>query len=252
MTPCNQHLSRRIAIAVVCAVVLPSFAVQQETLRAAASTAWNMPFGDFEGERMVGGIYFDLYKAIAQKTGLTLLPVVLPRKRVEEAVANGEIDLRCYLNPAWTSTPDAYVWSKPLFSLQDVLFGHEGTPKPLAVKDIPRGTKVSTVLGYRYPTLDPLFARGDLRRDDSVDEEKVLLKMSMGRTLYGVTKSNALDWYRRKTPAHQLAAWRLVVDDAEVYCAVPKNASVPAARLLDAIEDLRKTGRIDAILRNYR
>ena len=94
MTPCNQHLSRRIAIAVVCAVVLPSFAVQQETLRAAASTAWNMPFGDFEGERMVGGIYFDLYKAIAQKTGLTLLPVVLPRKRVEEAVANGEIDLR--------------------------------------------------------------------------------------------------------------------------------------------------------------
>ena len=77
--------------------------------------------------------------------------------------------------------------------------------------------------------------------------------MTAERTPYGVTKSHTLDWYnRRKTPAHQLAAWRLVVDDAEVYCAVPKNASVPAARLLDAIEDLRKTGRIDAILRNHR
>ena len=60
MAPCNQHLSRRIAIAVVCAVVLPSFAVQQETLRTAASTAWNMSFGDFEGERMVGVIYFEM------------------------------------------------------------------------------------------------------------------------------------------------------------------------------------------------
>lgn len=223
-----------------------------ETLRVSVSSAWNMPFGDVQSERIVGGIFFDLYRAVAQKTGLTLVPLVLPRKRIDGAVVSGDVDLRCYFNPKWTSTPELYEWSKPLFAIQDVLFGHAGTPEPRSLQDIPRGTTISTALGYHYPTLDPLFARGDLKRDDSVDEEKVLLKMTADRTPYGVTKSHALDWYKRQVPKHQLAPWRLVIDSAEVYCAVPKNASIPASRLLGAIEELRKSGRIDTILRTYR
>lgn len=234
------------------AVLAMSGVSAQDVLRVTASTAWNMPFGDIQNDRMVGGIFPDLYKAVAQKMGLPVFQVVLPRKRIEGAVANGEIDLRCYFNPKWTSTPDAYDWSKPLFPIQDVLFGHEGTPELRAVADLAKGTAISTTLGYTYPTLEPLFARGDLVRDDSVDEEKVLLKMTADRTPYGVTKSNALDWYRRSIPRHKLAPWRLVIDSAEVYCAVPKNAAIPAARTLGALEDLRKSGRIDAILRAYR
>ncbi len=169
----------------------------QETLRVSASSAWTMPYGDVQNDRLVGGIFFDLYKAVAQTAGLALYPVVLPRKRVDGAVANGDIDLRCYFNPKWTSMPNLYDWSKPLFSVQEVLFGHEGTPAPRSVQELPRGTAISAVLGYSYPTLDPLFARGDIKRDDSVDEEKVLLKMTAERTPYGVTKSHTLDWYKR-------------------------------------------------------
>ncbi|MDT8990251.1 transporter substrate-binding domain-containing protein [Curvibacter sp. APW13] len=224
----------------------------QDLLRASVSTAWNMPFGDVQGDRIHGGILFDLYKAIAQKAGLTLVPVVLPRKRIDGAVVNGEVDLRCYFNPKWTSTPDSYDWSKPLFPIQDVLFGHTGTAELRSVQDIERGTAISTVLGYSYPTLEPLLLRGDLKRDDSVDEEKVLLKMTADRTPYGVAKSIALDWYKRQVPHHQLAPWRLVIDSADVYCAVPRNTSIAAPRLLGAIEELRKSGRIDAILKAYR
>ncbi len=112
--------------------------------------------------------------------------------------------------------------------------------------------RISTSLGYTYPSLEPLFARGDAQRDDSVDEEKVLLKMTADRTPYGVTKSNALDWYRKSTPQHKLASWRLVLESADVHCAVPKNAAILASRTLAALEELRKTGRVDAILRTYR
>lgn len=211
-----------------------------------------MPYGEVENDHLVGGIFFDLYQAIAQKTGLALLPVVLPRKRIDGAVANGDIDLRCYFSPQWTSNPEFYAWSKPLFAIQDVLFGHEGTPELSALKDIAPGTAISTTLGYRYTALDPLFAQGQLQRDDSVDAEKVLRKMTVGRTLYGVSSGNALDWYKRQTPGHRLAAWRLVIDSTDLHCAVPKNGAVPAARLLGALEELRKAGRIDAILRSYR
>lgn len=230
----------------------PGPVAAQDVLRVSVSTAWNMPYGEVQNDRMLGGIFPDLYKAVAQKIGLAVFPVVLPRKRIEGAVANGEIDLRCYLNPQWTPAPDAYGWSKPLFPIQEVLFGHEGTPALRSVAELAKGTAVSTTLGYAYPTLESLFVRGDLVRDDSVDEEKVLLKMTADRTPYGVTKSTALDWYRRSVPRHKLAPWRLVIDSTEVYCAVPHNAAIAATRTLSALEDLRKSGRIDAIVRSYR
>lgn len=247
----SLQMLRRISLA-AWAVSAMSGVFAQEVLRVTVSTAWSMPYGDVQNDRMVGGIFPDLYKAVAQKMGLPVFPVVLPRKRIEGAVVNGEVDLRCYFNPKWTSTPDGYEWSRPLFTIQEVLFAHQGAPEPRALSDIPRGTPVSTTLGYTYPTLDGLFAHGDLQRDDSVDEEKVLLKMTADRTPYGVTKSTALDWYRKSVPRHKLAPWRLVIDSVDVYCAVPKNAAVAAARTLGALEDLRKSGRIDTILRAYR
>ena len=238
--------------AALLSTVLPVPAAAQDTLRVAASAAWNMPYGKIQGDRLVAGIVLDLYAALAQKSGLTLATVVLPRKRIDGAVANGEIDLRCHFNPQWTAQPQAYVWSKPLFTMNDVLFGREGTPALRSLQDIARGTLVSTTLGYRYPSLDALFESGELQRDDSVDEEKVLRKMTVGRTPYGVTNAHALDWYQREVPQHQLASWRLVVDSTPIHCAVPKAGALPAAVLLNALEELRKTGRIDAIVRAYR
>lgn len=230
----------------------PAHAAAQEVLRVAVSTSWILPYADVQGERLTGGIFADLYLAIAQRMQLRLESVVLPRKRIDAAVGKGEIDLRCYFNPQWTSAPQAYAWSKPLFTVENVLFAHQGTPELRALKDLPQGTPIGTALGYTYATLEPLFARGDALRDDASDEDKVLRKMTAKRTPYGVTNANALDWYRKNEPAHKLAPWRLVIDSTEVHCAVPHNAAIAAARTLEAVEDLRKSGRIEAILRAYR
>lgn len=251
MTP-RLKVARPVLALAWAAVALCPCAQAQGILRVSVSTSWNMPYAELQGEHLAGGIFSDLYKALAQKMALTLVPVVLPRKRIDGAVANGDIDLRCYFNPQWTPTPEVYEWGKPLFTIQDVLFGHTGKPEPQSVEDIARGTAISTTLGYSYPSLEPLFARGELKRDDSVDEEKVLLKMTVARTPYGVIKSNSLDWYRKTVPQHKLAPWRLVIDSTDVHCAVPKNSAVPAARTLGALEELRRSGRVDAILRAYR
>lgn len=172
----------------------------QTVLRVSASSSWNMPFADVMGDRLDTGILHDLYEAVAKKAGLTWIAVVLPRKRLDGAVVNGDVDLRCHFNPRWTKTPDLYFWSKPLFAHSDVLFGHERTPAARDLSMLPRGSRVSAVLGYAYPALEPAFAAGNLVREDAVDEEKVMLKMTAGRTAYGIVNSAALDWYHRKTP----------------------------------------------------
>jgi polar amino acid transport system substrate-binding protein len=228
------------------------FASAQTELRVSVSSSWHLPYADVKNGQLQSGILLDLYQAIGQRAGLSVVPVVLPRKRIDTAANNGEIDLRCQISPKWTAFASHYDWSKPLFMLRDVLIAPENAAALGSISGIPAGTLVSTTLGYAYPTLEAQFADGRLRRDDSVDEEKVLLKLTAKRTPYGVVNSLALDWYRKTTPSHQLAPWTLEIDRHPIHCAVPRSAAIPAARTLAAIEDLQKAGRIDAILSAYR
>ena len=224
----------------------------EEPLRFAASSAWAMPYGKFEADRLTGGILYDLARALEKPLNLPVSIVVLPRKRIDGAVLAGDVDLRCYSNPQWTAVPGEHVWSKTIFELSDVIFGNASVADPKNLQGLMQGVGVSTVLGYDYQSLNPLFTSGALKRDDAVDQEKVLLKLSMGRTPYGVSDGLALQWYIKNTPKHSLAAWRVTLSRNDFQCGVPKKGRIPAARILAALDELKKSGKIDEILRNYR
>lgn len=222
-----------------------------EVLRASASTSWNMPYASWQGEQLSGGIVFDLVHAIGKAVQMPVTFVPLPRKRIDAASLAGDIDLRCYSNPVWTDIPDQFQWSAALFDLSNVVFGTEKTPNPQTLAGLQPGALVSTVLGYRYPDLEPLFDGGRLRREDTPDQEKVMLKMSVARTPYAVSDPLHLLWYRRITPNHRLSSWTLTLSNHAFHCAVPKNGRIPAVRLLKGLEYLKKSGKIDAILQRY-
>lgn len=239
-----------------CALAAPGAVLAQSgsmaPIRSAANTSWSMPLARFEGEQLVGGIIFEIAQGVGEIVNRPVQQIPLPRKRVDGAALSGEIDLRCYLNPKWTDAASAFVWSDPLFEQTDVLFGNEGLPAPQAVSDIPYGSFVSAVLGYRYPALDAAFASGQLKREDTVDQDKVLLKLTAGRTPYGISNVLSFDWYRRTTPRHGLSDWRLLVGSASIHCAVPKASPLAAGPLIEALNTMKRSGRIEAILRNYR
>lgn len=211
-----------------------------------------MPYAKFEADRLTGGILFDLAQAIEKQMSIPVTFVVLPRKRIDGAVIAGEVDIRCYTNPQWTTVPDQHVWSKSLFDIVEVIFGGAGISEAANLGALPRGAAISTVLGYEYKQLDSLFASGSLKRDDAIDQEKVMLKLTAGRTPYGISEALALQWYMRTTPGHRLSNWRLPLSKNDFQCGVPKQGRVPAARILAALEELKRTGKVEDILRNYR
>lgn len=222
------------------------------TLRYSAVSSWNMPYGRIEGDQLVEGIMYDLAMAIEKQLQMPVTFVVISRKRVDAAALNGDIDLRCYMTPQWTELPDQYVWSGKLFEVTDVIFGGAGS-QPLSDLDgVPPGSIVSTVLGYGYPTLEPYFASGRLKREDAVDQEKVNLKMTAGRTPYGVSETLALNWYQRLTPMHRHSAWRLVLSRQDFQCGIPKKGTIAASRILKALEVMKKSNQFEAILNQYR
>ena len=221
-------------------------------IRYSVSTSLSMPYAMFEGEQLVGGIMFDLSKAIEKQLQTPVVYVVLPRKRIDAAVLQGDIDLRCYISPAFVDNPEQYAWSPGLFEISDVLFGTAGSVFPRSLDAIPAGSAVSTVIGYVYPALDSLFATGRLKRDDTVGQENVHLKMAAGRTPYGVGDSIALNWYEKETGFHGLSSWRLVISRRDFQCAIPKNGTADTGRLMKAFEALKKANQFEEILRRYR
>ena len=223
-----------------------------EVLRFAASSAWTSPYGRIENGRLVGGINFGLAKALGESLALPVVFVVLPRKRLDNAGLLGEFDLRCHLSPKWTDMREHYKWSGPLFELSDVVFGGQGVAQPEQLGEVANGALISTVLGYSYPKLEPLFSSGQLKRDDSVAQENVMLKVNVGRTPYGISDALTLDWFQRTNPNHHFASWRMPVSRDDFQCAVPLKGQLPASTIFKALEGLKSSGRIAKILRNFR
>lgn len=211
-----------------------------------------MPYGQIQENQLRGGILFDLAQALSQQLHMTTTFVVLPRKRIDGAALAGDIDVRCYVNPTWTSIPAHFTWSGSLFPISEILFGNTTVAPPHTLSDIPNGSSINTVLGFVYPALCPYFASGAFLRDDANDQEKVLRKTTAQHTNYGVSDVLALQWYLRTTPNHGIAPWKITVSKNDFQCAIPKNGKVPAEKVVDALRFLQKNGRLDAILRNYR
>jgi polar amino acid transport system substrate-binding protein len=251
-----RHAERSLIATGALAVLLVLGAMDaphaDEPMRFVLNEAQAAPLVLYEGDKPVGGIVYDIGKALGAALGIPVQFVNLPRKRIDAAAIAGDIDLRCYLNPAWTEFADQYVWSEILFGVSDVLVGGEQVPEPKSLADLPGKTRITTVLGYIYPTLAPLFDSGHAIRDDAADQEKVLLMVSGGRNPYAVSNSLGLAWYQRITPRHALASWRLELSRYDIHCAVPKKGAIPADTINDALAKLKADGEIEKILARYR
>jgi polar amino acid transport system substrate-binding protein len=243
--------ARTLVLCMALSVIAPVFA-QQEPLRFLASSSWTMPYGDIQADRIQGGIVFDMAQAIGESLKLPVSFLVMPRNRTDAAVIAGDVDVRCFSNPAWTKIPDQHVWTKSLFEAPDVIVGRANATPLTSLKQVPAGTPIGTVLGFVYPTLEDRLADGRLLRDNANDGEKNLLKLTVGRFNYAVSNSLMVDWYLRQSPTAEIAKWRFPLNIGEFYCGVVKTARTDPERILSAIERLKSGGRLEKILAKYR
>ena len=129
----------------------------------------------------------------------------------------------------------------------------EPSPAVGELSELPRGTRVGAVLGFVHPDIEPLLADGSLIRDDAVDQEKTLLKLSLARFQYAVTDSFNLDWYLKQIPNADLSKWQLPINRASpISCGVSKTARTDPAALVAAINRLRDSGAIAKIIARYK
>ena len=227
----------------------PAFAAERP-LRFSVTESWGMPLMRYEQGHAAGGILFDLHQRLAQKIGPDAEQLVLPRQRVQQVLERGEIDVRCYVNPAWIKESHyQYIWSLPFMVQRDLLVSrHDETTLPGSHS----GERIGTVLGFIYPTLEPQIASGLVQRDDARTQELALEKLEAGRYRFAVSNQLTLDWFNRgQTPARRLRPIGELAADL-ISCLVRDEPDVPTQRLLRAMVQMKQDGEFDAILARYR
>jgi hypothetical protein len=76
---------------------------EERPLRFSVSESWAMPMIHIEHGQATGGVLYDLQQRLAEKVGRRAEMLVRPRLRIQQMLVRGEIDVRCYVNPAWLS-----------------------------------------------------------------------------------------------------------------------------------------------------
>ncbi|MDB5997257.1 MAG: hypothetical protein JWP42_4393 [Pseudomonas sp.] len=220
-------------------------------LRFVVPDSWAMPMVQLERGQPTQGILHDVMVSLATQVGVPAEFHVLPRARVQNAMEHGEVDVRCYAAQSWLPNQSGdYIWSIPLWTQADVLISRHTSPDAVLPANLPR-QPIGTVLGYSYPTLQPLFNDDRLLREDARNQEQVLEKLLAGRYHYAVSNQWTLDWFnQRLLPDRQLQGVT-VLEQQSVGCYVRNDPDVPVQRILRTLLKMKMSGEIDDIIRLY-
>lgn len=222
----------------------------QPALRFAVSESWSMPLAEIDEHQPTSGILFDIMSSVARQVGRTAEFHVMPRMRIQTALENAEVDVRCYTSKAWiTPLKGNFLWSQPILIQRDLLLA-----SPLTVGPYPDqfdNEVVGTVLGYNYPELQHLFDRHNLVREDARNQEHVLRKLVAGRYNYAVSNELEMIWINRELPpAHRLKIVS-VITEQPAACVVRNDPAIPARQIVDTLQKMTESGEIQRIVERY-
>jgi polar amino acid transport system substrate-binding protein len=172
------------------------------------------------------GIAIDIINYVSKNLKLNSEIIELPRRRIDESLLDGTIDLVCYSNPAWTNNPETYKWSDPLGLVTDVIIRHKDAPKIKTFQDL-KGSTIGTVEGYRYGKAESLFESKFMIRSDFFSAEGMLERMQKGQIRYGIISKFLVDYYQigmAATPAQSIVNTGVIDSEYQIKCRMLKTS----------------------------
>lgn len=240
-------------------LTLPAAAMAGDppSIRIAYSDAESPPHliraANVEGAKIIGGLTKDFGDLLS--SALAMQPNFQPmsRKRVEFGLQRGEADLMCLYSPKWFSHPDWFDWSEPIWTQSDLLLAPaDQAQRYKQVEDL-AGKRVGATLGYRYPQLDPLFDKGAATRTDEIVIDSAFRLLKKGMVDVVVAAEPVVVYYLAQDPAaaSRYAVAPLELGKVETQCAVSKKGTVPVAKVNAALESLKRSGKLAALMQRY-
>ena len=222
-------------------------------LKVGMNVSWGKPFVfvDSKTGMPTKGIIIELANEILNEAEIKYEWVVLPRNRTEEKFLSGEVDIRVFLNPAWTSKPNEHEWSDEVFEDKNVVVLADKRKEVKSFEAI-KGKKIGAVLGYYYPQLDPYFNSGDLIRVNAETQDALLLMLDNKKIEHAVTSMLAAAYFKKeKSKNKHLGLSKIDIAIFPIHIAARKGQTETIKKINTAIAKLKKSKKIDRILKKY-
>jgi polar amino acid transport system substrate-binding protein len=248
----------RASLAAILALAEASVAAVAEAapLRISITEAWGPPFllSQTSPDAPRAGFIIDWYGALERELGQPLALSYAPPIRTKRRIRENLVDLRCFHSLEWDAEDDAsdYVeLAQTGLVIEERLIGPSDA-RPVATLADLDGRRIGTVLGYRYPLLEPAFAAGQARREDALTELAALQKQREGRTDFAVVRMSMFTWLQQLDSRWAgLSASPLVVARTPLHCGVRRDGALSIERLAAAQRRMVASGELDALLRRY-
>lgn len=226
--------------------------LQAKELRISASAYLSEPYTIYENGVLRAGLVKDIFDELGLELGVHIHYVDLPRKRVEAGLESGEIHIAPVAHPHWLSKDFSGDWTEPLFIMRELLVMQASSTLNYQGPADLKGLRIGTILGYHYPYVQPYFQSGATYRVD-VQRADQQVDMLLNRRIdaYIVHDISFRYFQKMDKRASLLRAVDLGNLEREISWAVSKKLPVPLDRLKAFVRGLKKSGRIEQMLKKY-
>jgi len=241
----------RLAVSALALVLVGHVWASEPPLRFAIAQSWSMPLVQIENGEAQGGILYDMMISLARQVGSPAEFYVIPRKRLQAAMENGHIDVRCYASQSWLPNLSGdYIWSVPVLEQRDILVAQASDDAPVDLSKL-HDERIGTVLGFLYPALEKSFASGALLRDDARNQQQVLEKLLAHRYRYAASNALSVNWLNHQLPADKQLHEVAEIQNLQLGCYVRDDPALPVQRVLRTLLRMKISGEIDDLVRRY-
>ncbi len=214
--------------------------------------SWPEPYAFFDQERsLTGGALREIIEEISKRMGVRAEYVYFSRNRADAAIEKGSAEVRCYINEAWATKPDLYLFTQPIFLTTNSVIWKKGRTPLTKMSDL-HGKTIGTVSGYIYKTVDDLFKSGKAKRSDLNNEGMNITLLMKDRINYAIVETASFKSSMTKKNDHILKDIEFFqIDSIPVKCGVLKK-NMGLFKLVDsAIEKMKQDGTIKTIATKY-
>ena len=203
--------------------------------------------------RLTGGLWKDLLDAAGKEMGMQVVYIPLARKRMELQLHSGQIDMVCNTNPAWWREPRLFRWSKNLSEQVERLVSPVSFQPSIQSVEQLAGLRIGTIIGYKYPQLEQVFAQGAQRIDQQQGNYQLRATVS-GVVDVAIVDELSYGWWQKNNThdARRIKQHPLIFSRLPLGCALSSRSAVSLEKLDQAITTLEKKGSLQAIHQPYR
>ncbi|MFZ6720147.1 substrate-binding periplasmic protein [Undibacterium sp. Ji49W] len=223
-------------------------------LRVAVYENLDYPLNIFDkNHQLTGGLQKDFTDLLAKKLSAQVSYAAYSRRRIENAVIQGEADLMCYSSPGWFDLPKEVSWSLPTFPQVERVVVMADKP---ALENFPQqleGKKLAVQLGYHYPQIGTQLTEGKIKRVDLTDVPGMFRMLSLRGADAMISSDSEIEGYFKNYPDKRAlykvskTAFAIV----HTQCALSHKSGWKIEQINAAIQSMQDNGDIDKIMRRY-